>query len=69
MINGKQMTICFHVDDCKLSHKSSSKVTKMVEILRSEYESIFEDGSGKMKSTLRCIQGEFENWIKTIGAS
>ena len=49
MINGEQMTICFHVDDCKLSHKSSSEVTKMVEILRSEYESIFEDGSGKMK--------------------
>ena len=49
MINGEQMTICFHVNDCKLSHKSSSEVTKMVEILHSEYESIFEDGSGKMK--------------------
>ena len=42
------MTICFHVDDCKLSHKSSRQMDRMIEYLRKEYESIFEDGSGKM---------------------
>jgi hypothetical protein len=47
-INGKQMTICFHVDDCKLSHKEPKEMDKMIDWLRQEYESIFEDGSGKM---------------------
>ena len=42
------MTICFHVDDCKLSHKSSRQTDRMIEYLRKEYERIFEDGSGKM---------------------
>ena len=49
MIGGKQMTVCFHVDDCKLSHKKIHVVNKIIEYLRKEYESIFEDGSGKMK--------------------
>ena len=26
IINGLQMTVCFHVDDCKLSHKESKQV-------------------------------------------
>ena len=42
------MTICFHVDDCKLSHCNSKTIDEMIEWLRQEYESIFEDGSGKM---------------------
>ena len=48
MISGKQMTICFHVDDCKLSHKDPKENDKMIHWLKQEYESIFEDGSGKM---------------------
>ena len=48
MIEGKQMTICFHVDDCKLSHRKPKVMDQMIEWLRKEYESIFEDGSGKM---------------------
>jgi hypothetical protein len=48
VVNGTQMTICFHVDDCKLSHKEKQENDKMIEWLRIEYESIFEDGSGKM---------------------
>jgi hypothetical protein len=47
-IGGNQMTICFHVDDCKLSHKSLKVMDQMITWLRQEYESIFEDGSGKM---------------------
>ena len=48
MIDGKQMTICYHVDDCKTSHEDSEVNDRMIEWLRSEYESIFEDGSGQM---------------------
>jgi hypothetical protein len=48
-IEGEQMTICFHVDDCKLSHRKSKVMDDMIEWLRQEYESIlFEDGSGQM---------------------
>ena len=42
------MTFCFHVDDCKLSHKSLKVMDNMIKWLRQEYESIFEDGSGEM---------------------
>jgi hypothetical protein len=48
IVDGTQMTICFHVDDCKLSHHSSRANDNMIDWLRQEYESIFEDGSGRM---------------------
>jgi hypothetical protein len=48
IIEGKQMTICFHVDDCKLSHRKKKVMDTMIEYLREEYESIFEDGTGAM---------------------
>jgi hypothetical protein len=48
MIEGDQMTICFHVDYCKLSHRKTKVMDSMIEYLRQEYESIFEDGSGAM---------------------
>jgi hypothetical protein len=48
-IEGSQITICFHVDDCKISHRSAKVVDKTMDWLRRNYESIFEDGSGKMK--------------------
>jgi hypothetical protein len=47
-IEGKQMTICFHVDECKLSHCKTKVMYSMIEYLRQEYESIFKDGSGAM---------------------
>ena len=40
--------ICFHVNDCKLSHHESKVNDRIIEWLHQEYESIFEDGSGKM---------------------
>ncbi len=49
VIKGKQITICFHVDDCKISHESSKVIDDTIDWLRSENESIFEDGSGAMK--------------------
>jgi hypothetical protein len=48
MVNGKQMAICFHEDDCKLSHHDCKAINDMIEWLHQEYKSIFEDGSGKM---------------------
>jgi hypothetical protein len=48
-IGGKQCTICFHVEDCKISHVSKKVIDETIKWLRKQYESIFEDGSGKMK--------------------
>ena len=48
IIEGQQMTICYHVDDCKLSHRRSKVNNMMIKWLRQEYESIFEDGLGNM---------------------
>jgi hypothetical protein len=48
MIEGNHMTICFHVDDRKLSHRKTKVMDSMIEYLRQEYESIFEDRSGAM---------------------
>jgi hypothetical protein len=47
-VDGTQMAICFHVDDCKLSHRSSRANDNMIDWLWQEYERIFEDGSGRM---------------------
>ena len=46
MIDGQQMTICYHVDYCKLSHCRRKFNDWMIKWLRQEYERIFEDGSG-----------------------
>jgi hypothetical protein len=48
IVKGKQITMCFHVDDCKLSHESSRVVDKTIKWLRAENGSIFEEGSGAM---------------------
>jgi hypothetical protein len=48
-IEGKQCTICFHMDDCKISHVSNKVVDQTIDWLRRDYENIFEEGSGKMK--------------------
>ena len=49
IIEGKQCTICFHVDDCKISHVKSSVNDGIIAWLRQEYKSIFTDSSGRMK--------------------
>ena len=42
------MTICYHVDDCKLSYRRTKVNDQMIKWLRQEHERIFEDRSGKM---------------------
>ena len=49
LVENKQLTICFHVDDCKLSHVSSQVLEDTISWLWQDYENIFEDRSGKMK--------------------
>ncbi len=49
VVKGKQVMICFHIDDCKISHKSSAVIDNTVAWLTVEYKSIFEDGLGQMK--------------------
>jgi len=52
IIDSTQMIICFHGDDCKLSHHSPKLMDDIFAFLHKEYESIFKDGSGKM--TVSC---------------
>jgi hypothetical protein len=33
IVEGKQMNICFHVDDCKLSHRKKKVMDTMIEYL------------------------------------
>jgi hypothetical protein len=49
LIKSKQSTICFHVDDCKISHEIVRINDDTIDWLRRDYESIFTDGSGEMK--------------------
>ena len=49
LVDGKVLTICFHMDDCKISQRSIKVVNDTIVWLRDEYEVIFEDGMGAMK--------------------
>jgi hypothetical protein len=49
ILKGKQLTIVFHVNDCKLSHVDLKALDETIEWLHQEYASIFKDSSRKMK--------------------
>jgi hypothetical protein len=55
-VNDKQITICIHIDDCKISHESSKVVDTTIAWLQAKYESIFEDGLRAMKVHIGKIQ-------------
>jgi hypothetical protein len=55
-VNGTQMTICFHVDDCKLSHCISRANDNMIDWLQQEYESIFEDDWNKLVHLMKYLR-------------
>ena len=61
IVNGKQLTIVFHVNDCKLSHIYSKVLDDTIEWLRRDYESIFEDSSGKNETKARPKAQVFGN--------
>jgi hypothetical protein len=46
VIKGKQCTICFHVDNCKIAHVILKVIDDMIAWLHQEYKSIFTDGIG-----------------------
>ncbi len=46
---GEQLTVCFHMEDCKISHLTLKVVDKTKEWLQSEYKNVFKDGNGQMK--------------------
>jgi hypothetical protein len=48
-VNGEQLTVCFHVDNCKIVHLTPKVVDKRIEWLQSEYENVFKDGTRQMK--------------------
>jgi hypothetical protein len=58
-IEGQHMTICFHVDDCKLIHCNTKVMDSMIEHLHQEYKSISEDGSG----TVTVSRGKIYKYI------
>jgi hypothetical protein len=59
IIKRKQMKICSHVEDCKISHVNVRVVVNTIEWLRNEYGSIFTDGTGKMK----VARGKFHTFV------
>ena len=59
MINGQQMTLCYHVYDCKLSHHWSKVNDRIIKWLRQEHESIIKDGLGKMT----VIRGKVHKYL------
>ena len=48
-VDGKVLTVCFLVDDKKISHVLRKVVDATIEWLQEEYEVIFHDGLGAMK--------------------
>ncbi len=49
VVKGKQVTTCFHIDDCKISQEFSAVIDDTIPWLRVKYKSIFEVGLGQMK--------------------
>ena len=58
-INGKQLTLVWHVDDIKASHAEAKVVTRMAKWLRKTYERLFKYGSIKMK----LYQGKVHDYL------
>ena len=49
MVDGKQLTLVWHINDIKASHVKEMVVTEFIEWLKHTYKFIFEDGSGAMQ--------------------
>ena len=59
MVNGKQLTVTWHVDDLKISHIKSKVVTGLIEYLGSIYRKMH--GSHEKKTLLlRDVAGLFQ---------
>jgi len=49
LVDGKELTLVWHVDDIKASHCSKQVVSNYIEWLHKTYKCIFEDRSGALK--------------------
>ena len=49
IVNGKQMALCWYVDDIKVSQSLTKEVDDMIKWICMMYECLIEDGSGTMK--------------------
>ena len=49
MVNSKQLTLVWHINNIKVSHVEESVVTKFIEWLKCTYKCTFEDGLGAMQ--------------------
>ena len=54
-INGKQLTLVWHVDDIKSSHVEAEVETRMAKWLRKTYKRLLQYGFGKMKLHRRKV--------------
>ena len=59
IIDVQHMTLCYHVDDCKLRQRGSRINYRMIKWLRQEYKIILEDGSGK----ITVIRGKVHKYL------
>ena len=48
MMNGSQMTIIFHLDNCKMSHRERKDNYCMIKCIHQGYEIIFDNRPGEM---------------------
>jgi hypothetical protein len=62
VVEHKRQTVCWHVDDCKLSHVDPKINNHFIDTLREEYENIFQDGTGKM--TVHCAPGKHLKYLR-----
>ena len=58
-INGKQLTLVWHVYKIKARHVEAEVVTRMAKWLRKTYKRLFKDGSGKM----RLCRGKIHDYL------
>jgi hypothetical protein len=55
MVNGKQMTVCWHVDNLKVSHMDLAEVTRFGQWLNSTYGVTVAEHRGKVHDYLGMI--------------
>ena len=55
MVGGKQLTVCWHIDDLKISHMNKQVVTKLIQQLNRLY--------GK-EDKLTVSQGKFHHYLE-----
>ena len=67
MIDGKQCTIVWHVDDLKISHVNKKVVTKVIDLLKKEFgkEAPLTVTRGKIHEYLG-IKIDYSIWKSTI---